>query len=68
MKVVLLHHYYTSESRCDKNYEIEVKFMENKKSIKNMEYVLAGDYYIPELKLPREKRPSGNTDGCTESI
>ena len=30
MKVVLLHHYYTSESRCDKNHEIEVKFTENK--------------------------------------
>ncbi len=42
--------------------------MENKKSIKNMEYVLAGDYYIPELKLPHEKRPSGNTDGYAESI
>lgn len=27
MKVVLLHHYYTSESRCDKNYKIEVKLM-----------------------------------------
>ena len=29
MKVVLLHHYYTSESRCDKNFEIEVKFIDN---------------------------------------
>ena len=26
---MLLHHYYTSESRCDKNFEIEVKFMDN---------------------------------------
>lgn len=34
--------------------------MKNKKSIKNMEYVLAGDYYIPELKLPYEKRSSEN--------
>ena len=42
--------------------------MKNKKSIKNMEYVMAGDYYIPELKLPHEKRPSGNTDGYAESI
>ena len=33
--------------------------MENKKSIKNMEYVLAGDYYIPDLKLPHEERPIG---------
>ena len=29
MKVVLLHHHYTSESRCDKNFEIEVKFIDN---------------------------------------
>ena len=33
--------------------------MENKKSINNMEYVLVGDYYIPELKLPHEERPIG---------
>ena len=36
---MLLHHYYTSESQCDKNFEIEVKFMENKKSINNIEYI-----------------------------
>lgn len=57
--MVLLHHYYTNESRCDKNYEIEVKFMENKKSINHMEYVLVGDYYIPALKLPAEERSIG---------
>ena len=51
-----------------KHSQIEVKLMENKKSIKNMEYVLAGDYYIPELKLPHEQRPSGNTDGCGKHI
>ena len=33
--------------------------MENKKSINNMEYVLVGDYYIPDLKLPNEERPIG---------
>ena len=33
--------------------------MENKKSINNMDYVLVGDYYIPDLKLPHEKRPIG---------
>ena len=33
--------------------------MENKKSINNMDYVLVGDYYIPELKLPNEERPIG---------
>ena len=26
---MLLHHYYTSESQCDKNFEIEVKFIDN---------------------------------------
>lgn len=51
-----------------KHSQIEVKLMKNKKRIKNMESVLAGDYYIPELKLPHEKRPSGNTDGYAESI
>ncbi len=34
-------------------------FMKNKKSINNMDYVLAGDYYIPDLKLPNEERPIG---------
>ena len=33
--------------------------MKNKKSINNMEYVLVGDYYIPDLKLPNEERPIG---------
>lgn len=33
--------------------------MENKKGIHHMEYVLVGDYYIPDLKLPNEERPIG---------
>lgn len=33
--------------------------MENKKNINNMEYVLVGDYSIPDLKLPNEERPIG---------
>lgn len=33
--------------------------MKNKKSINNMDYVLAGDYYIPDLKLPNEERTIG---------
>ena len=33
--------------------------MKEKKSINNMEYVLVGDYYIPDLKLPNEERPIG---------
>jgi hypothetical protein len=59
MRVVLLHHYYTSESRCDKNQEIEVMFMENRMKKNGIEYVLAGEYYIPDLKLPAEERPIG---------
>ena len=31
--------------------------MKGKKSTNNIEYVLAGDYYIPDLKLPNEERP-----------
>ena len=59
MRVVLLHHYYTSESRCDKNQENEVMFMENRMKKNGIEYVLAGEYYIPDLKLPAEERPIG---------
>ena len=33
--------------------------MESKKSINHMEYVLVGDYYIPDLKLPNEELPIG---------
>ncbi len=55
----MLHHYYTSESRCDKNQEIEVMFMENRMKKNGIEYVLAGEYYIPNLKLPVEERPIG---------
>ena len=33
--------------------------MENKKNINNMDYVLVGDYYIPDLKFSHEERPIG---------
>ena len=33
--------------------------MENKMNINVMNYVLAGDYYIPDLKLPNEERTIG---------
>ena len=33
--------------------------MKNKMNINGMEYVLVGDYYIPDLKLPNEERPIG---------
>ena len=29
------------------------------KSINNIEYILVGDYYIPDRKLPNEERPIG---------
>ena len=33
--------------------------MKDKKSINNIEYILVGDYYIPDLKVPNEERPIG---------
>ena len=33
--------------------------MKNKMSENSIEYVLAGDYYIPDLKLPDEERTIG---------
>ena len=33
--------------------------MENKMKNNSIEYVLAGDYYIPDLKLPDEERTIG---------
>ena len=33
--------------------------MKDKKSINNIEYILVGDYQIPDLKLPNEERPIG---------
>ena len=33
--------------------------MKDKKSINNIEYVLVGDYYIPDLKLPNKERRIG---------
>lgn len=33
--------------------------MESKMNINGLNYVLAGDYYIPDLKLPDEERPIG---------
>ena len=33
--------------------------METKMNINTMNYVLAGDYYIPDLKLLNEERPIG---------
>ena len=33
--------------------------MKNKMSENGIEYVLVGDYYIPDLKLPDEERPIG---------
>ena len=33
--------------------------MENKMNINDMNYVLAGDYYIPDLRLPNEERSIG---------
>ena len=33
-----------------------------------MDYVLVGDYYVPDLKLPEEHRPLVTGDSCTSPI
>ena len=33
-----------------------------------IDYVLVGDYYIPDLKLPEENVLSENMDVCIENI
>lgn len=33
-----------------------------------IDYVLVGDYYVPELKMQEEKEVSGIMADCTESI
>lgn len=48
----------------DKNMqELKKRIHEN-----GIDYVLMGDYYIPELKLPEKNEPSGIMEGCTENI
>ena len=29
-----------------------------------IDYILVGDYYVPDWKLPEEKRPVGHWAGC----
>ena len=43
--------------------ELKPRITEN-----GIDYILVGDYYIPDLKLPEESRPIGSTDGCTGNI
>lgn len=33
--------------------------LKQRKTENGMDYVLAGDYYIPDLRLPEENRPIG---------
>ncbi len=33
-----------------------------------IDYILVGDYYIPDLKLPEETAPSDAMGGCTGNI
>ena len=35
--------------------ELKARIHEN-----GIDYVLVGDYYVPDLKLPEEKRPIGH--------
>ncbi len=43
--------------------ELKPRITEN-----GIDYILVGDYYIPDLKLPEEHRLSESTDGCTGNI
>lgn len=43
--------------------ELKPRITEN-----GIEYVLVGDYYIPDLKLPEETDLSVSTDRCIGSI
>ena len=36
--------------------ELKPRITEN-----GIDYILVGDYYIPDLKLPEERRPTPNT-------
>ena len=40
--------------------ELKPRITEN-----GIDYILVGDYYILDLKLPEEHRPIGSMDGCT---
>ena len=40
--------------------ELKPRIREN-----GIDYILVGDYYIPDLKLPEENRPIGNMDDYT---
>ena len=33
-----------------------------------IDYILVGDYYIPDMKLSEERAPSESMDGCTGNI
>ena len=43
--------------------ELKPRITEN-----GIDYILVGDYYIPDLKLPRNTALSESTDGCTGNI
>ena len=43
--------------------ELKPRITEN-----GIDYILVGDYYILDLKLPEEHRPIGSMDGCTGNI
>ena len=39
--------------------------LKQRKTKNGIDYVLVGDYYIPDLKLPEENRPIGKFGDCT---
>ena len=47
------------KSSYDKYVVKEVKMMKERVTKNGIDYVLVGDYYIPDLKLPEEERLIG---------
>lgn len=47
------------KSGYDNNVVKEVKAMKERITENGIDYVLVGDYYIPDLRLPEENRPIG---------
>ena len=36
--------------------------------MQELNYILCGDYYIPDILLPEENRPIGRWGVCTKSV
>lgn len=46
----------------------EVKAMKEQSTENRMDYILVGDYYIPDLRMPEENGMIGKMDFCVRGI